>query len=73
MRCTSLQASLLMMMKGELLRDFNRWLEKLAPYSPEEYFHNKTGEDNADAHIKRQVVGRETTVAITKGRLDFGP
>ena len=56
-----------------LHRDFNRWLEKLAPYSLEEYFHNRTGEDNADAHLKRQVMGRETVVAITNGKLDFGP
>lgn len=58
-----------------LHRDFNRWLEKLASYTttPEEYFHNKTGEDNADAHLKRQVIGRETIVATTNDKLDFGP
>jgi secondary thiamine-phosphate synthase enzyme len=56
-----------------LHQDFDRWLEKLAPYSPESYLHNRTGEDNADAHLKRQVMGREVVVAITTGRLDFGP
>jgi secondary thiamine-phosphate synthase enzyme len=56
-----------------LHQDFDRWLEKLAPYSPESYLHNRTGEDNADAHLKRQVMGREVVVAITDGRLDFGP
>lgn len=56
-----------------LHRDFDRWLEKLAPYAPDTYLHNKTGEDNADAHLKRQVMGREVVVAITNGRLDFGP
>ncbi|HEX2014078.1 MAG TPA: secondary thiamine-phosphate synthase enzyme YjbQ [Nitrososphaera sp.] len=56
-----------------LHRDFDEWLEKLAPYSPESYQHNRTGEDNADAHLKRQVMGRETVVAITGGKLDFGP
>lgn len=56
-----------------LHQDFDRWLEKLAPYSPESYLHNRTGEDNADAHLKRQVMGREVVVAITAGRLDFGP
>ena len=55
--------------------DFGRWLEGLAPFdaSPERYAHNRTGEDNADAHLKRQIMGREVVVAITKGRLDFGP
>ena len=54
--------------------DFERWLERLAPEKPHsQYDHNNTGEDNADAHLKRQVMGREVTVAITKGRLDFGP
>ena len=55
--------------------DYKRWLEWLAPYdpSPQRYHHNRTGEDNADAHLKRQVMGREVVVAITKGRLDFGP
>jgi secondary thiamine-phosphate synthase enzyme len=56
-----------------LHQDFDRWLEKLAPYSPESYMHNRTGEDNADAHLKRQIMGREVVVAITKGKLDFGP
>lgn len=56
-----------------LHQDFDRWLEKLAPHSPESYLHNRTGEDNADAHLKRQVMGREVVVAITAGRLDFGP
>ena len=57
-----------------LHRDFERWLEKLAPFdaSPETYHHNRTGEDNGDAHHKRQVMGREVVVAITDGRLDFG-
>ena len=56
-----------------LHQDFDRWLEKLAPYSPKNYLHNSTGEDNADAHLKRQIMGREVVVAITNGRLDFGP
>lgn len=54
--------------------DYEKWLEKLAPHSPvDQYLHNRTGEDNADAHMKRQVMGREVVVAITQGRLDFGP
>lgn len=54
--------------------DYERWLEKLAPEKPHSaYDHNRTGEDNADAHLKRQLMGREVVVAITKGRLDFGP
>ena len=55
--------------------DYKKWLEELAPFdpSPERYHHNRTGEDNADAHHKRQIMGREVVVAITKGRLDFGP
>jgi secondary thiamine-phosphate synthase enzyme len=55
--------------------DYEAWLEKLAPFdaSPRVYAHNRTGEDNADAHMKRQVMGREVVVAITDGRLDFGP
>ena len=55
--------------------DYKKWLEKLAPFdaSPQTYAHNRTGEDNADAHMKRQVMGREVVVAITKGKLDFGP
>ncbi|MCS7089226.1 MAG: secondary thiamine-phosphate synthase enzyme YjbQ [Verrucomicrobiota bacterium] len=57
-----------------LLQDFDEWLEKLAPHQPvDQYRHNRTGEDNADAHLKRQVMGREVVVAITKGRLDLGP
>ena len=55
--------------------DYEKWLEKLAPFdaSPKVYNHNRTGEDNADAHMKRQVMGREVVVAITNGALDFGP
>jgi secondary thiamine-phosphate synthase enzyme len=57
-----------------LHRDYERWLEKLAPHAPtEQYRHNDTGEDNADAHMKRQVMGREVVVAVTGGKLDFGP
>lgn len=56
-----------------LHQDFDRWLENLAPYAPETYKHNRTGEDNADAHLKRQVMGREVVVAVTNGKLDFGP
>jgi secondary thiamine-phosphate synthase enzyme len=57
-----------------LLNDFDVWLEKLAPHEPtSQYKHNLTGEDNADAHLKRQIMGREVVVAITKGKLDFGP
>ncbi len=58
-----------------LHQDYKEWLEKLAPFdpSPKAYRHNRTGEDNGDAHHKRQVMGREVVVAITKGRLDFGP
>jgi len=58
-----------------LHEDYARWLEKLAPFDadPAVYRHNRTGEDNADAHLKRQVMGREVVVAITAGRLDFGP
>ena len=58
-----------------LIQDYDDWLEQLAPFdpSPERYRHNRTGEDNADAHLKRQVMGREVVVAITDGRLDFGP
>jgi len=54
--------------------DYEKWLEEIAPHEPvSQYEHNKTGEDNADAHLKRQVMGREVVVAITKGQLDFGP
>jgi secondary thiamine-phosphate synthase enzyme len=58
-----------------LHEDYKKWLEKLAPFdaSPQTYRHNRTGEDNADAHLKRQVMGREVVVAITNGKLDFGP
>ena len=57
-----------------LHHDYDVWLEKLAPHAPtNQYRHNDTGEDNADAHLKRQVMGREVVVAITKGTLDFGP
>ena len=57
-----------------LHQDYERWLEKLAPHEPiDQYRHNDTGEDNADAHIKRQLMGREVVVAITNGALDFGP
>jgi len=58
-----------------LHEDYKKWLERLAPFdaSPKTYAHNRTGEDNADAHMKRQVMGREVVVAITKGQLDFGP
>lgn len=57
-----------------LHHDYEKWLEELAPHEPiEQYDHNKTGEDNADAHLKRQIMGREVIVAITKGQLDFGP
>ncbi len=57
-----------------LLHDYGVWLEELAPHEPlSNYHHNRTGEDNGDAHIKRQVMGREVVVAITQGRLDFGP
>lgn len=57
-----------------LHQDYRRWLEELAPHEPLSlYLHNRTGEDNGDAHLKRQVMGREVVVAITEGRLDFGP
>ena len=58
-----------------LQEDYKKWLEKLAPFnaSGQVYQHNRTGEDNADAHMKRQIMGREVVVAITKGKLDFGP
>jgi secondary thiamine-phosphate synthase enzyme len=57
-----------------LHQDYDRWLEKLAPHEPvSQYLHNRTGEDNADAHLKRQIMGREVVVAITAGKLDFGP
>lgn len=56
-----------------LHHDYKAWLEKLAPHDPDRYRHNLTGEDNADAHHKRQIMGREVVVAVTEGRLDFGP
>lgn len=57
-----------------LHRDFYKWLEKLAPHEPlEQYSHNDTGEENADAHLKRQIMGREVVIAVTNGELDFGP
>ena len=57
-----------------LLQDFEKWLERLAPHSPTNHYqHNDTGEDNADAHLKRQIMGREVVVAVTDGKLDFGP
>jgi secondary thiamine-phosphate synthase enzyme len=58
-----------------LIEDYQKWLDALAPFdpSPERYHHNRTGEDNADAHMKRQLMGREVVVAITAGKLDFGP
>jgi secondary thiamine-phosphate synthase enzyme len=57
-----------------LLHDYEVWLEKLAPHAPTaQYRHNRTGEDNADAHMKRQIMGREVVIAITKGKLDLGP
>lgn len=57
-----------------LLQDYDDWLEHLAPHEPlSQYRHNRTGEDNGDAHLKRQVMGREVVVAVTDGKLDFGP
>ena len=57
-----------------LIQDYDEWLETLAPHAPtSKYRHNRTGEDNADAHMKRQIMGREVVVAITDGKLDFGP
>ncbi len=59
--------------EGGLFEDWEKWLEKLAPEKPHsQYRHNDTGEDNADAHLKRTIMGREVVVAITKGKLDFG-
>lgn len=56
-----------------LHQDYDDWLERLAPHAPvEQYRHNRTGEDNGDAHLKRQIMGREVVVAVTEGRLDFG-
>jgi len=57
-----------------LHQDYDDWLERLAPHAPTtQYRHNRTGEDNGDAHLKRQIMGREVVVAVTKGKLDFGP
>jgi len=56
-----------------LHKDFSIWLEKLAPFGKDKYQHNLTGEDNGDAHLKRTIMGREVVVAVTKGKLDFGP
>ena len=56
-----------------LHEDYKKWLEGLAPHDPARYRHNRTGEDNGDAHHKRQIMGREVVVAVTKGALDFGP
>lgn len=56
-----------------LHEDFLRWVEQLAPFGKEKYRHNLTGEDNGDAHLKRTIMGREVVVAVTKGKLDFGP
>lgn len=56
-----------------LHKDFSVWLEKLAPFGKDKYQHNLTGEDNADAHLKRTIMGREVVAAITNGKLDFGP
>jgi secondary thiamine-phosphate synthase enzyme len=60
--------------EGGLLQDYDDWLEELAPHEPiSRYRHNLTGEDNGDAHLKRQIMGREVVVAVTQGKLDFGP
>lgn len=56
-----------------LIRDFDEFLETVAPYDPDKYRHHQTGEDNGDAHLKRQLFGREVVVAVTKGQFDFGP
>ena len=57
-----------------LHQDYENWLERLAPHAPtSQYQHNRTGEDNADAHMKRQIMGREVVIAVTNGQLDFGP
>ena len=59
--------------RSGLHHDYEVWLERLAPHAPiDQYWHNRTGEDNADAHLKRQIMGREVVVAVTNGRLDFG-
>ena len=59
--------------EGGLHHDFEAWLEKLAPHGPVTQYHHNVGEDNADGHLKRQIMGREVVVAITEGKLDFGP
>jgi secondary thiamine-phosphate synthase enzyme len=59
--------------EGGLHQDFSKWLEQLAPFGKDKYKHNLTGEDNADAHLKRTIMGREVVVAVTNGKLDFGP
>ena len=60
--------------EGGLHQDYEKWLETLAPHEPvSRYLHNRTGEDNGDAHLKRQIMGREVVVAVTMGHLDFGP
>lgn len=60
--------------ESDLLQDYEKWLEKLAPYEPiNQYRHNDTGEDNADAHMKRQIMGHEVVVAVTGRKLDFAP
>ena len=59
--------------EGGLHQDFRRWLEELAPHNPSHYKHNNTGEDNGDAHLKRTIMGREVVVAVSNGKLDFGP
>ncbi|MFH1442095.1 MAG: secondary thiamine-phosphate synthase enzyme YjbQ [Candidatus Omnitrophota bacterium] len=59
--------------EGGLHKDFSQWLEKLAPYGKDKYQHNLSGEDNGDAHLKRTIMGREVVVAVTNGKLDFGP
>jgi len=56
-----------------LKKDFQKWLEELAPFDHDRWQHNLTGEDNAHAHLKRSIMGREVVIAITKGKLDFGP
>jgi secondary thiamine-phosphate synthase enzyme len=59
--------------EGGLHHDFEVWLEKLAPHGPVSQYHHNAGEDNADGHLKRQIMGREAVVAVTDGKLDFGP
>ena len=71
--CTSPPRSSSTTTKSGLHHDFEDWLEKLAPHEPVSGYRHNTGEDNADAHLKRQVMGREVVVAVTDGRLDFGP